>query len=200
MRAIQCLDTDDMHKMLFLGYDKSQTRLIEHIETLGWHVEQAQEKVEDFSAYDLVVSFGYKHILRTKALGTTKRPILNLHISYLPWNRGAHPLFWAAYDQSPIGVTIHEIDQGVDTGSICFQKQVNIDQDRETFASGYKRLIDEIESLFEQNALDLLAGNYTGQPQQGNGSVKRVNDLPSSFEWSDNIANTIKQLKQNADV
>ena len=27
-------------------------------------------------------------------------PVLNLHIAYLPWNRGAHPFFWAAFEQA----------------------------------------------------------------------------------------------------
>jgi len=189
-----------MQKLLFLGYDKTQTRLVGFIEKLGWQVDQTAELVADFSAYDLVVSFGYRYIMRADLLDTIRRPVLNLHIAYLPWNRGAHPLFWAAYDESPAGVTIHEIDPGIDTGPICFQKEVYIDQQNETFASGYKRLIDEVEYLFEQNAADLLAGNYTRQPQQGAGSVRRVRDLPLGFAWSDKIAPSIKRLKKNADA
>lgn len=189
-----------MQKLLFLGYDETQTRLIGFLKTLGWQVDQTGEQVADFSAYDLVVSFGYRHILKADLLCTIGRPVLNLHIAYLPWNRGSHPLFWAAYDGTPVGVTIHEIDPGIDTGPICFQKEVNIDPLNETFASGYKRLMDEIENLFEQNATDLLAGNYSSQPQKGVGSVKRVSDLPSGFAWSDAIAPTIKRLKENTDA
>jgi methionyl-tRNA formyltransferase len=184
-----------MQKLLFLGYDKTQTRLVNFIERLGWQVDQTGELITDFSNYDLVISFGYRYILRAETLDTLRRPILNLHIAYLPWNRGAHPLFWAAYDETPMGVTIHEIDLGVDTGPICFQKKVEIDQKNETFSSGYKKLIDEIENLFEQNASELLAGSYTSQPQQGAGSVKYVRDLPSGFVWSDKIAPTVKRLK-----
>lgn len=187
-----------MQKLLFLGYDRTQTRLIDFIEKRGWQVDQTVELVTDFSVYDLVISFGYRHILKADILDTARRPVLNLHIAYLPWNRGAHPLFWAAYDGSPVGVTIHEIDLGVDTGHICFQKRVDIDQQNETFASGYKRLTGELENLFEQNATDLLAGNYDSRPQMGAGSVKRFRDLPLGFGWSDRIAPTIKQLKENA--
>lgn len=190
-----------MRKLLFLGYDKTQTRLVGLIEDLGWQVDQTGDRVTDFSGYDLVVSFGYRYILKREMLETIGRPILNLHIAYLPWSRGAHPLFWAAYYGSPTGVTIHEIDPGVDTGPICFQREVDLDQDMETFASGHKRLIDEIESLFERNASDLLKGCYTRQPQQPcAGSVKLARDLPSGFEWFDKIAPTIKRLKQGNDV
>ena len=38
-----------------------------------------------------------------------------MHISYLPFNRGAHPNYWSFKDNSPKGVTIHFIDNGIDT-------------------------------------------------------------------------------------
>lgn len=190
-----------MQEVLFLGYDRSQTRLVGVIEQHDCEVEETGKVVTDFSAYDLVISFGYRHIIRPDALKTVKRPILNLHIAYLPWNRGAHPLFWAAYDETPAGVTIHEIDPGVDTGPICFQRKVDIDYQNDTFASGYQQLIDGIEDLFEQNVDSLLSGDYNSQEQRkGIGSVKHVHDLPEGFVWSDTIAPTIKRLRKDVDA
>ena len=189
-----------MPKLLFLGYDRSQTRLIDLIEAHGWEVEQTGDQVSDLSAYDLGISFGYRHILRQPVLDTAKRPVLNLHIAYLPWNRGAHPLFWAAYDGTPAGVTVHEIDAGVDTGPICFQRKVNIDFTTETFAGGYKRLIDDMEAIFEDNIKAILSGRYESKTQHGNGSIKRVRDLPSGFTWSETIAPTIDRLKSSANA
>jgi methionyl-tRNA formyltransferase len=186
--------------LLFIGYGRERTRLIDLPKKFGWNVEQTDKKVEDFSDYDLVISYGYRHISKANVLATAKRPVLNLHIASLPWNRGAHPLFWAAYDGTPFGVTIHEVDSGIDTGPICFQKNVDINQQRETFASGYKLLTDEIEELFEANANELLNGNYISRPQEGSGSFKRVKDLPSGFEWSEVIFPAIYRLKQVADA
>ncbi|MDI7864283.1 hypothetical protein MRS76_20295 [Rhizobiaceae bacterium n13] len=71
-------------RLLFLGYDRNQTRLVELIERFGWQVEHAAEPVHDLSGYDLAVSFGYRHILKAEALATARRPVLNLHIAYLP--------------------------------------------------------------------------------------------------------------------
>lgn len=184
-------------KLLFLGYDREQTRLVGLIEAMGWTVTQSGEPVVDLSTYDVAVSFGYRHILKADVLATAKRSVLNLHIAYLPWNRGAHPLFWAAYDGTPIGVTIHEIDAGVDTGPICFQKRVDMDLSRETFATGYRILVDEMEALFERHAHELLSGDYTSRPQEGVGTVKRVRDLPSGFAWSDVIEPTVVLLKSS---
>ena len=56
-----------MQKMLFLGYDRMQTSLIEKIEQSDWVVDHTAAPVVDFSDYDLVVSFGYRFILKTNS-------------------------------------------------------------------------------------------------------------------------------------
>ena len=48
-------------------------------------------------------------------------------MSYLPYNRGAHPNFWSFVNNTVKGVTIHEIDQGIDTGKIILQKSIKFD-------------------------------------------------------------------------
>lgn len=183
-------------RVIFLGYSREQTRLIDLITSLGWDVEWTDQIADDLSDCTIAISFGYRHILRRHVIATAKRPIINLHIAYLPWNRGAHPLFWAAYDGTPAGVTIHEVDSGIDTGPICFQRKVGLDYQTETFTSAYRKLIENIEALFEEHATELLTGDYVSHPQEGPGSFKRVRDLPSGFSWSETVAPTIYRLKQ----
>ena len=66
----------------------------------------------------------------------------------MPYNRGSHPNFWSFVENTPAGVTIHEVDEGVDTGKIINQKQIVFDLNHEknklTFRSTYKILIREI--------------------------------------------------------
>jgi methionyl-tRNA formyltransferase len=50
---------------------------------------------------------------------------LNLHISLLPLNRGAHPAAWAIREGTKHGVTIHKIDSGLDTGEIVYQEEID---------------------------------------------------------------------------
>jgi methionyl-tRNA formyltransferase len=78
-------------RVCVLGYDRSQTRIVEAIQTRGSRVDEISEKVDSLAEYDVVVSFGYRHILRSDLLQSLKRPAVNLHIAYLPHNRGAHP-------------------------------------------------------------------------------------------------------------
>ena len=148
--------------------------------------EHISDPVSDLSEYDLAVSFGYRHILKQSVLDTAKRPVLNLHIAYLPFNRGAHPNFWSWYEGTPAGVTIHEIDAGVDTGPIIYQRKLNIPD--MTLRESHALLLEEMERLFAENADSLLSGNYTAVPQPLEGTCHRVRDLPDWVDWGMKIS------------
>ena len=75
-------------------------------------------------------------------------------MSFLPYNRGAHPIFWAFYDQNKCGITIHELNAGIDTGPIIFRKKIEID-DQFTFGK-HKRLKLEIEEMFLKTLIKYL--------------------------------------------
>lgn len=97
----------------------------------------------------LVISYGYRNIIPVECINYMKSRIINLHISYLPWNRGADPNIWSILDGTPKGVTIHRIAQGFDTGDIIYQKQVELDYEKETLKSSYEKLHKEIVDLFK---------------------------------------------------
>lgn len=86
--------------------------------------------------------------------------IFNLHISLLPYNRGASPNFFSFIENTPKGVTIHQIDEGLDTGPILAQKELFFDESKETFASSYEKLILEIQMLFKENWSSISDKNY----------------------------------------
>jgi len=79
---------------LFLGYSREQTSLVDDLVNKKCEVWHTDEKIKSTVGYDLVISYGYRHILKKEIIESSKAPIVNLHISYLPWNRGAHPNFW----------------------------------------------------------------------------------------------------------
>lgn len=99
------------------------------------------------TGYDWVVSYGYRQILPSWIVRYYQGRAVNLHISYLPWNRGADPNLWSWIDDTPKGVTIHLIDEGVDTGPILAQRHVLMGDD-ETLATSYGKLTHAIERLF----------------------------------------------------
>ena len=108
-------------------------------------------------------------IIPNKILKFAKRPIINLHLSYLPYNRGSHPNFWSIIENTPSGISIHEIDKGVDTGPVIYQKKIkfNFKKDKKlTFKSTYKILFKEIEDLFEKKLDKLISNDYKAKKQK----------------------------------
>ena len=77
---------------------------------------------------DLMLLVGYSaKILKKKTYGTPNLGTLNVHASLLPKYRGAAPLNWAMINgESECGISIIEVDEGVDTGPILAQVQVQI--------------------------------------------------------------------------
>ncbi len=182
-------------KVLFLGYDETQTEIIQALINEGCLVDHTSEKVTAFDTYDFAVSYGYRHIIKPNVIEEFGRPIFNLHISYLPYNRGAHPNFWSFYDNTPSGVTVHVIDDGIDTGPIVKQRYVKFDKEHDTFEKTYAVLIKEVETLFLECVSSLISDQWTATKQTGLGSYHSVNDLPTNFAgWQANINDEIAKL------
>ena len=94
-----------------------------------------------------------------------KNNIINLHISLLPWNRGAYPNVWSFLEDTPKGVTIYIIDEGVDTGSILAQEEIYIDENIETLRSSYEKLHREIQALFREKWVEIKNRSVKNIPQ-----------------------------------
>jgi len=123
----------------------------------------------------LIVSHGYRHIVSRDIIDAYSPAIINLHISLLPWNRGADPTLWSILEDTPAGVTIHVMDAGVDTGPILCSETVCFSAE-ETFRSGYERLQQTICDLLETRWDDLRAGRIEARAQEGPGSGHRLRD------------------------
>ena len=115
---------------------------------------------------DIWISVHHKEIFKSAPAGG----ILNLHNSYLPWGRGAHPCTWAIIDRCPHGATLHWIDQGVDTGPIFHQEALEI-LPHDTADSLYKRTADLEVRVFRHGMIALQSGDRQRVPQQAGGSL-----------------------------
>lgn len=184
--------------ILFLGYDSSKTKIIDSIRKLGVRViHQDKKEIEEskFESVDLVISFGYRHLL-SENIVEKYSPIINLHVSYLPFNRGSFANFWSFYDQTQSGVSIHLIDKGIDTGDILYQKKIDFDPKKMTFRETHNILIEQIEKLFLDNISQILSLKYPLIKQSHKGTYHHSKDFPSEFRgWDENIDKEINRLK-----
>ena len=79
-------------------------------------------------APELIVVVAYGCILPKSVLETPKYGCINLHVSLLPKYRGSAPIQWAVLNgDEGTGVTIMQLDEGVDTGDILMVEPVTID-------------------------------------------------------------------------
>ena len=120
--------------------------------------------------------------------------IINLHISLLPWNRGFSPNIWSFIDDTPKGVTIHCVSEGLDEGDVLFQKEVEFDEKKESFASSYEKLNAVLVELFKRNWKHIFDGSFLSyrKKQIGKGSSHSIADLKElrqtiDFEWKENV-------------
>lgn len=143
----------------------------------------------------LVISYNYNHIIKPDVIELFPRKIINLHTSLLPYNRGASPNFWSFIDDTPKGVTVHQLDEGLDTGAIIFQKRMYFDEDTETLASSYQKLQDAIQDLVKNNWETIASGNYSVVPQKGEGSFHRAVDMKNLIGGNPPYHVKISELK-----
>jgi len=155
-----------------------------------------------------VISFGYKYIFPPSAINYC--PIINLHGSYLPWNRGPNPNLWSWLNNTPKGVTIHYIDAGIDTGDIIAQKKLHFLSDEMTLNETFWATIEGLAELFQETWPLIREGKNERYSQSGKGSSYTFQDqapfqdiLENGLdtpmrELCESIRERIKSIKNNS--
>lgn len=127
--------------------------------------------------FDLGILAWWPNIIRNPLLSRPKQGFINFHPSLLPHNRGKHYNFWALVEQAPFGVTLHRVDEGVDTGAIISQQTIPYDwtDNGETL---YFKAQKEMVSLFRATYPKLRKGVIEVRPQDlSMGSFHRASEL-----------------------
>lgn len=152
-------------RILFLG---PVSPVMEYLIAEGHDVTQTTLPVDRdevaSQGFGFLISYGYQHILKKDVLdlfNPTER--INLHISYLPYNRGADPNLWSWYDKTPKGVSIHIMDEGIDTGPVIHRRLVAFEDAHETLSTSYVKLHLAMVRLFK-DAWPMLAKRQSPVP------------------------------------
>lgn len=140
-------------KILGLYHNECALELFTWLEYLGNDITYCMENLEakwcKTQQFDLTISYTYRYILNGEILSALGNNVVNIHNSYLPWNRGADPNIWSIVDDTPRGVTLHYVDTGLDKGWIIAQRLVG-KEERETLRSSYEKLDREAKELFKE--------------------------------------------------
>lgn len=101
---------------------------------------------------DLLVSMSFNQIIKQDLISLAPLGFINCHAGELPFYRGRNVLNWALINgESRFGVTVHYIDEGIDTGDIILQRYQSIDQDDD-----YASVLRKATELCAETLLDAL--------------------------------------------
>lgn len=149
---------EDGWQRSYLKYILLEPRVI--LSTLE-EMYRIEELVFVSTEYDRIIK---PHFFKTKWL-------YNIHFSLLPAYKGVYPSVWPILNgEQYAGVTLHEMEQGIDTGDIIAQKRIKL-SGKETSYSLYHRCIKEGTALVIKNLDKLINHSYKAYSQSAIGST-----------------------------
>jgi methionyl-tRNA formyltransferase len=135
---------------------------------------------------DVAVVAAYGRILPPEVLGAPRLGSVNVHASLLPRWRGAAPIQWAiAAGDTETGVSLMQMDEGLDTGPVLAERRIPILPD-DTSETLHQRLAELGGALVAEELPRLLAGTLTPRPQPTEGVTlaRLVEKEDGRLDWT----------------
>lgn len=137
---------------------------------VGLYNNETIQQIQELD-FEIGLLAWWPKIIKNELISLPENGFINFHPGYLPYNRGKHYNFWAIVEEAPFGVTIHMVDEGIDTGSILAQKKIAYDWEDtgetlylkaqgEMFDLFYKTYPDIRESKLKPIVQDLDSGSF----------------------------------------
>lgn len=147
---------------------------------------------------DLGVVAAYGLILPQAVLDAPKYGCMNIHASLLPRWRGAAPIQYSIWkgDQET-GVTIMQMDIGLDTGDMLYKEACEINA--ETTASTLHDRLSEVGARLIVRAADDLAAGQLAKPEKQDDSLSNYASMLKKedglIDWGDSAADIDRQVR-----
>jgi formyltetrahydrofolate-dependent phosphoribosylglycinamide formyltransferase len=146
-------------RALAAGIDAFTVRLSDHPDRASWDRALADELIRHDP--DLVVCAGFMRLLGRPVLEHFPSRVVNTHPALLPAFPGTHAVAEAlAYGVKVTGVTVHLVDEGVDTGPVVAQAAVPVEPG-DTEQSLHARIQDVEQPLYVEAVGRLARGGWT---------------------------------------
>lgn len=158
------------------------------------------EKINKYDA-DLLVSMSFNQILKKEIINLAGRGFINCHAGALPFYRGRNPLNWAIINgEKQFGITVHYVDEGIDTGDIVEQRLFPIAL-TDNYATLLDKAVSECANVLYSAILKINSGKLVKQAQSDIHPVgtyfgiRTFGDELINFNWSaDRIHNFIRAI------
>jgi methionyl-tRNA formyltransferase len=127
----------------------------------------------------LVVAVHFPYLVPVRILDIPRRGWVNLHPSYLPYNRGWHTPTWAILEDTPAGATLHAMSPTVDAGPILHQRETP-KEPHDTAHALYQRIIETEVEVFKEKWPELSTGAWEPRRQPEGGTTHDRRELERS--------------------
>ncbi|MFC7203582.1 methionyl-tRNA formyltransferase [Haloferax namakaokahaiae] len=157
--------------VLFLGTNNMGTEIYEwlcdrdSVTVQAMITTKGQLELVERLQPDIAVAVGYRHIVPESILDIPEQGFINVHPGYLPAGRGFNPNVWSIVEGHPAGVTIHQMDPGIDTGALLARREVETRFD-DNGKDVYERLESAAVELFVETWPDIQSGTIEPVPQK----------------------------------
>lgn len=146
---------------------------------------------------DVIIVVAYGKILPDAILTAAKYGCINVHASLLPKYRGAAPIQWAVLNgDKETGVTIMQMDSGLDTGDMLLTVKTEIDEN-ETSAELFDRLsnigADALIKVLDD--IDYYRDNAVSQPETDFGYASKITKELSPVIWNKSAQDIHNQVR-----
>ncbi len=147
-------------------------------------VSTKQQMLSDIQACNKAFDWGFlawwPWIIDPNLISLPKHGFINTHPSLLPYNRGKHYNFWALVEESPFGVSLHIVEDGVDCGDVIAQLPIPYGWE-DNGATLYEAAAREMVNLFKEIYPQIRQGILTRTPQDlTKGSFHLASELESA--------------------
>jgi methionyl-tRNA formyltransferase len=137
-----------------------------HVQSL---IFESSAQVVDFAAskglsFDLGLLAWWPKIIRAPLITLPRCGFVNTHPSLLPYSRGKHYNFWSIVDRTPFGVSLHMVDEGVDSGDVIAQTELSYSWE-DTGGSLNRRATEAMLELVKETYPKLRSLDFVARPQ-----------------------------------
>lgn len=170
-----------MVEVVFLGLNSCGERVYNWLvdrddaDVLALVTEKSQLEIVPRLQPSLLVASGFRHIVPPDILECPSLGSVNLHPSYLPYNRGANTNVWSIIEEEPAGVSLHYMTAEIDQGPIIARRELSV-HPNDTGRSLYDRLESALVELFRDNWSAVRDGTADTIPQSHEAGTSHTTD------------------------
>ena len=143
---------------------KARSKNVPILDTSNVNDKDFIKKIKKYNA-DLFVSMSFDQMIKKQVFDIPNKGTINCHVGKLPFYRGRHGISWMLInDEKEFGISVHYIDDGIDTGDLINQEVFKI-TDADSYKTILERSYKECPRILYKSIKQIQQNNACRAPQ-----------------------------------